>query len=210
MGTETTPLRFDFKIVVAGAFAVGKTTLISAISEQEVVGTEVNTTGVEAEVKETTTVGTEYGTFAARGEDMEVELNLYGVPGQERFSFMWDVVARGMDALLLLVDASRPETWAEAQAVHSHFQRNHPVPTLVAINRAEGLDDALERVRRAVPTDAGQYVLCDPRDLDSARGAVVELLFLLLESMEDGDLDDHEAGGDAEAVERSSAAAPIS
>ncbi len=192
MTDTSVPVRFDFKIIVAGAFAVGKTTLIAAISDEKVVGTEVDTSGTEADVKETTTVGMEYGTFAVGGDDIEVELNLFGVPGQERFSFMWDIVAEGMDGLLLLVDAQRPETWAEALAVGQHFRQQRDVPLVVAINRTDDPDAAIAAVSAGVPIDGAEYVTCDPRDTESARAAVIEVLYLLLDRIE---AEDTEASG---------------
>ncbi|MEM9889610.1 MAG: GTP-binding protein [Actinomycetota bacterium] len=185
MTDTSVPVRFDFKIIVAGAFAVGKTTLIATISDEQVVGTEVGTSGAEASVKETTTVGMEYGTFAVGGDDVEVELNLFGVPGQPRFSFMWDIVSQGMDALLLLVDAQRPETWTEALGVGRHFRRQRHVPVVVAINRTDDVDAAVAAIQAEVPIEGAHYVTCDPRDTESARAAVIEVLYLLLDQLED-------------------------
>ncbi len=183
-------LQFDFKLVVAGAFAVGKTTLISKIADADVVGTEAPTSGSEAEVKETTTVGMEYGTFHAGGEGFAVDLNVYGVPGQERFSFMWKIVAVGMDGLLLLVDVTRPDTWEDAVNVADTLRAERDLPVLVAINRFDEVDDALDRIRAAIPIEGAEYLPCDPTDGESARNAIGELLMLVLEAMPDEVLDD--------------------
>ena len=74
----------EFKVVGAGPFASGKTTLINVISDIPVVGTEVPTTGDEALVKATTTVGMEYSTYATGDDEVEIVLHLYGVPGHRR------------------------------------------------------------------------------------------------------------------------------
>lgn len=116
----------EFKFVVTGPFGAGKTTFISHISNVPVVGTEVATSGSEAEHKSTTTVGLEYGTFAVDAGDFDIRLLLYGTPGQRRFSFMWDVVSVGADGFLVLVDASRPDTWAEAEVVLRAFLAKAP------------------------------------------------------------------------------------
>ncbi len=176
---------FDFKIVVAGAFAVGKTTLISAMAENGVVGTEVPTSGSEADVKDTTTVGMEYGTLSADGDGFAVELNVYGVPGQRRFSFMWDVVGVGLDGLLLMVDATRPDTWSEATEVAEHFLGIDDVPVVVAVNRADEVADAVNLVADAVAVPGAAYIACDPTDRVSARNALIEVLFLVLDSLPD-------------------------
>jgi signal recognition particle receptor subunit beta len=181
---------FDFKVVVAGPFASGKTTFIQAISDIPVVGTEAPTSGNEAHVKATTTVGMEYGTFTTGGEGLEASLYLYGVPGQQRFEFMWDIVAQGMDGLLVMVDATAPDTWAEAAAVARHLQAHRDPPTVVAVNRAA--DPAIiDEVLAAVALDGAAYVACDVRDRGSAREVLVELLLLLLDRMpEDDELDE--------------------
>ncbi len=180
--------RFEFKVVVAGAFAAGKTTLISAVADGKLVGTEAPTSGDEAEVKETTTVGMEYGTLAALGDGVHVDLNVYGVPGQSRFSFMWDIVGVGMDGLVLLVDATRPETWEETAGVAAHFRRSSPSPTVVAVNRArEEPARIIEQVKAAIPIEGADYLLCDPTDPISAKNTLIELLFLVLDALPDDD-----------------------
>ena len=125
---------FDFKVVVAGPFAAGKTTLIQASSDIPLVGTEAPTSGPESSVKAMTTVGMEYGTLTFAGELFDAELRLYGVPGQDRFSFMWDIMAVGMDGLFILVDAGRPETWSESAAVARHFAGIAHTPTIIGVN----------------------------------------------------------------------------
>ena len=175
----------EFKVVVAGPFAAGKTTLIRRISDGVVVGTEQPTTGAEADVKATTTVGMEYGTYTVDDEELSVRLHLYGVPGQKRFSFMWDIVSDGMDGLVLLVDGTRPATWPEAIEVGRHFEALHPTPVVVAVNRA-GDDGALvERVRAATgPLDAA-YVACDVTEAASASTVLVELLLQVMDQLVD-------------------------
>src|SRR5690349_7409502 len=113
--TATITDTFEFKVVVAGPFASGKTTFISVISDSSVVGTEAPTSGEDASVKATTTVGMEYGTYEVTDGGLHVVLHLYGVPGQSRFEFMWDIVGEGMDGLLVIVDATDPSTWSEAE-----------------------------------------------------------------------------------------------
>ena len=110
----------SFKVVVGDAFAVGKSTLIRQVSDVEVVGTEAPTSGSEAAVKASTTVGMEYGTYTVGDDADAVELLLHGLPGQDRFDFMWDIVARGADGFGA-VAASRwlahPRTWRAIDAL---------------------------------------------------------------------------------------------
>ncbi len=174
-------MQYDFKVVVAGPFASGKTTMITASSDGPLVGTEAPTSGDEALVKEMTTVGMEYGTLKHQTDAFTVELNLYGVPGQERFSFMWDIVSVGMDGLFLLVDADRPETWETSARMAAHFQRNNNHPVVVGVNRALDRPDLVEAVRSQVPVEGATYVGFDVTDREQAQNALIELLINILE-----------------------------
>jgi signal recognition particle receptor subunit beta len=179
----------DFKVVIAGPFAAGKTTMIAAISDTPVVGTEQPTSGVEAGVKATTTVGMEYGTYTVADGDLVVNLSLYGVPGQERFSFMWDIVAEGLDGLVLLVDATKPETWGDAAAVGRHFARHRGCPLVIGVNRTA--DAALvAEVAQRLALGPAVHLPCDPTDPASAREVLVELLLLVLDALDDEPLGD--------------------
>jgi hypothetical protein len=185
----------EFKVVVAGPFASGKSTLIRAISASAVVGTEQPTSGAEAATKATTTVGMEYGTYSIAEPDLTIDLNLYGVPGQTRFSFMWDIVADGMDGLVLLVDATAPATWAEAAEVGRHFQERCDPPMVVGVNRAALDERRVQDVRGALDGLGAAVVGCDVTDHTSARTVLVELLLLVMERLGDGDRLDDELTG---------------
>lgn len=177
-------MSFEFKVVVAGGFAAGKTTLIQSVSDAAVVGTEVATSGAEAAVKATTTVGVEFGTFKVPVDDADIQLHLFGVPGQQRFSAMWDIIAQGMDGLIVLVDGSRPESWDDARSVASHFAVRTDTPSVVGVNRlVDGLDAGSVAVAVGMPADLAVEV--DVLDPASVRGLLVHLLALLLERMDE-------------------------
>lgn len=178
---------FEFKVVVAGPFAAGKTTMIRTISDDEIVGTEAPTTGAESAVKATTTVGMEYGTMYAEGHGFSAELSIYGVPGQDRFDFMWDIVGTGMDGLFLLVDASRPETWSESLLVGEHFQMARTAPIVVGVNRAGGDVDLHKQACDAVPLEGAAYVAFDVTEPAEVRSALAELLMLVLDRLPDSE-----------------------
>ena len=175
-------LTFDFKVVIAGPFAAGKTTLIQASSDTPLVGTEAPTSGPESDVKAMTTVGMEYGTLTFEGSQFDAELRLYGVPGQERFSFMWDIMAVGMDGLFILVDASRPETWTESAAVARHFERIAQTPTIVGVNVRSGdsVDDLLPEIESTMALSNARLVPFNVMDRNEARDSLVELLIEIL------------------------------
>lgn len=173
---------FDFKVVVAGPFAAGKTTLIQASSDIPLVGTEAPTSGPESSVKAMTTVGMEYGTLTFAGELFDAELRLYGVPGQDRFSFMWDIMAVGMDGLFILVDAGRPETWSESAAVARHFAGIAHTPTIIGVNHREGdpVDDLLPNIASELNLGHTRLVPFNVMNRSESRDALVELLIEIL------------------------------
>jgi len=100
----------EVKLLFAGPAGVGKTTAITAISERPPVSTDVAATDDLQAIKATTTVALDY---AAVVLDDGTRLGLYGTPGQERFAFMWDILARGAFGLVLLVDGSSSDAVAE-------------------------------------------------------------------------------------------------
>lgn len=94
----------ELKIVFTGAVGAGKTTAIQAISDIDVVSTDVNASDEVREQKDTTTVALDYGELAL--EDGTV-LRLYGTPGQRRFSYMWEILAEGALGFVVQVNNQR-------------------------------------------------------------------------------------------------------
>ena len=91
----------EYKIIITGTMGAGKTTAIAAISDIPMVTTEAANSDQAAAAKASTTVALDYGEVQLDGGD---RVRLYGTPGQQRFSFMWDILANGALGLLLLID----------------------------------------------------------------------------------------------------------
>lgn len=102
----------EHKIIFTGPVGAGKTTAIKTISDIDVVNTESRASDDVARRKETTTVAMDYGTLnLGNGQ----KIHLYGTPGQERFSFMWDILTIGGLGLVLLLDNDREDPLADLE-----------------------------------------------------------------------------------------------
>lgn len=168
-----------YKILFTGTMGAGKTTAIAQISDIEPVTTDVQNNDPTL-LKETTTVGLDYGELTlASGE----QLRLYGTPGQHRFAFMWKILSKGALGVIILLDHSRPDPYADLSIYLSNFaELISQAACVIAVGR---LDDpsALDNYSRHA---AEHGVLCpviatDVREREQVL-LLVDLLLLQLES----------------------------
>src|SRR6478672_3476541 len=171
------------KIVVTGPFAAGKTTLIRTISEITVLSTEKDITDETRSRKAETTVAMDFGRITI---DRDLVLYLFGTPGQDRFDFMWEILGEGMLGYVLLVDAEREDSLAEAIGILKAFRGMARVPFVVALNRAEALDaDAEARIRDVLELAPEMPLLpCDATDKESVKSVLLALLYAVLDEVE--------------------------
>ena len=175
------------KMVVTGPFSAGKTEFIRSVSEIDVVSTERKvTSNEEKNVKEATTVAMDFGRITV---DEDLVLYLFGTPGQRRFDFMWEILSEGMLGFVVMVDSTRPETFREARSILETFRAYAPTPYVVAANKQD-INDAWEvdDMRHALRLDPKvKLVPCTATDRDSVKAILLELLYSILNEMENGE-----------------------
>jgi signal recognition particle receptor subunit beta len=74
------------------------------MSDIPIVSTNEEASDMTKNRKPQTTVAMDYGRIHIGDKE---KIHLYGTPGQERFSFMWDILTNGALGLILLLDNSR-------------------------------------------------------------------------------------------------------
>lgn len=163
------------KVVIVGAFNTGKSAFIRSASDIPVVSTEKRITDDLCAVKETTTVAMDYGQTTVAG----LLFHLYGTPGQERFDFMWDILARDADALLILVDSTNRSTLTPARQLLRRLARRGTAYLVVATKQDGHRPMAPQEIARALGMAPQQVVACDPRQRASTH-AVLEQLSRML------------------------------
>ncbi len=170
------------KVVVTGPFNAGKTTFIKSVSEITVLSTERQISDSSGEGSGETTVAMDFGRITISDD---VVLYLFGTPGQERFSFMWETLSEGMLGFVLLVDATDRDSYADARSMIAFFTEMSDVPFVVAGNKVAADDTAtLTDLREKLELKESVPLLpVDARDKDSVKAVLLGLLYRILESM---------------------------
>ncbi|MCB1754475.1 MAG: ATP/GTP-binding protein [Gammaproteobacteria bacterium] len=106
------------KVIIAGPVGAGKTTAINALSDAPPLSTEELPSDETRAIKETTTVAMDYGSVVV---DNKYKVHIYGIPGQQRFDFMWDILAKGGTGLVILLDGTRPEIFKDLKYYSNVF-----------------------------------------------------------------------------------------
>ncbi len=125
------------KIVFVGPPGVGKSTAIRTLSDFPPVSTEVPS----SDEKRMTTVALDFGEIDLGGDE---PVRLYGVPGQERFDFIWPLVSSGAIGILFLIDCTHPAPLAVLDEYLGNFaELASRLPAIVVLTHGDAAPDGL-------------------------------------------------------------------
>lgn len=159
------------KLAIVGEVGAGKTQVVSTLSEIDTIRTEAKSS-IDIG-KEFTTVGIDYGRISLSDD---TALGLYGVPGQERYSFLWDIVSTSLWGLLVLIKYGETPDYDNLERLLSFFAPNkNGVACVVGVTHCDGADDdtlvALSREVRGLLLHhqiVAPVMNLDPRNRESA------------------------------------------
>ncbi|MCX5412950.1 ATP/GTP-binding protein [Streptomyces sp. NBC_00059] len=167
------------KVMIAGGFGTGKTTLVRSVSDIKPLTTEETLTQASVDVddligvadKQETTVSLDFGKI---GINEELMLYLFGTPGQERFWFLWNGLFKGALGAVVLVDTRR---LASSFRAIEEMERQD-VPFVIALNVfPDSKDHPIEEIRDALDIpEHTPVVTCDARDRTSSRDVLIALI----------------------------------
>jgi signal recognition particle receptor subunit beta len=166
-------------ILFTGPMGAGKTTAIENLSEIDVVRTEANNSERHIVDKATTTVALDYGEILLSAQD---KVRLYGIPGQKRFDFMWAILKKRAEGMVLLVNSDAPDPIEEMTFYLDEFRELYDRGgVVVGITRSDvaegpGISEFTDALERTNPGLVIPVFTVDPRDRDQMQDVLLALI----------------------------------
>ena len=166
-------------ILFAGPMGAGKTTAIQSLSEIEVVRTEATNSERHIVDKATTTVALDYGEILIGADE---KVRLYGIPGQKRFSFMWAILKKRAEGMMLLVNSDAPDPIGEMTFFLDEFRELYDRGgVVIGITRSDvkqgpTIGDFADALERTNPGLIIPVFTVDPRDKDQMESMLLALV----------------------------------
>jgi len=161
------------KILITGPFNAGKTTLIQFVSDEQTSGKDVQATDALAQYKSMTTVGLDFGILHV---DDELDVHLFGTPGQARFNFMWKILSKGALGTIFLIDSSSQRAIDEGKEMLKFYRNLSDMPIIIGATKRDlaGAKDINELGQELGIVDM-PIIPCDPRKKDDSKLLVLSL-----------------------------------
>lgn len=181
-----------FKIVVSGPSGAGKSTFISTIADQSVGDGPPPAPAEDPADEDDSALGMDFATYVVPDPSGDVELRLYGMPGDERFRFMWELLAEGADGIVMVVDGRDTSAWTEALKQIAVLRAVDAAPGIIAVNHRPDAATLAEAGRCFADTGL-RVVACDATTGTEVADALLHVLAAALESIEAAGHDTEEA-----------------
>jgi len=169
------------KILITGSYGSGKTTLVKTLSQIAPILTEKKISrpqDIIDENKKTTTVAMDMGKIKISDD---LYIHIFATPGQERFDFMFDILSKGILGAIILVDATSPISVEVAKKLYKKVKDKFDIPVVFAVTKLDREDAYKFEEIKFLLEDCSDcaVVPLDPRDLESAKNALLKLLSLI-------------------------------
>jgi len=177
------------KLVITGPVNAGKTTMVQNLSDSQLAATDVAATDQVSQLKAMTTVGLDFGILKI---DDNLELHLFGTPGQSRFNFMWNILSRGAIGAIFLVDSSSDESLLEMKKMFDYFSEHVDLPMIVGATKQDLVGaKSVAKIAAILGLHTDLVLPVDAREKEGSKMLALTLLGnALLAAQADGDYDD--------------------
>lgn len=128
----------QYKILFVGPVASGKTTAVKTLCGETTLTTSKRTSDEVSSIKGDTTVSMDYGVLNLENG---LKLHIYAAPGQERFSFMHDILMKGTIGVILLISMKHIRIEEVGQMLYEYLQIIERSPCVIGVTQTEGFDD---------------------------------------------------------------------